>query len=308
MATSAVFLALGGTSYAAVSLSDGQVQTRNLADAAVRNSKIASRSVTGNKIKAGAITTSKVRDGSLLAKDFLPGQLPAGGAAGEPGARGEKGEAGPSGKQGATGTDGKAGEAGASGAKGETGSAGPKGDTGATGATGPQGAAGAKGDTGAPGAQGDVGDQGDPGPVGPRGTVLDYAEFYALAPPDNAATVPQGSAVEFPRDGPTSGAIGRIGQDSFVLPAAGTYRVSFAVPVGEAGQLQLTLNGAALGYTVAGRAAGSSPIAGSALVRTTISDSVLQVVNFSSSTALTVTPFAGGNSPSASTLIVERLD
>jgi hypothetical protein len=34
----------------------------------------------------------------------------------------------------------------------------------------------------------------------------------------------------------------------------------------------------------------------------------VEVVNFTSDTALTVTPSAGGTSPSASTLIVERID
>jgi hypothetical protein len=290
MATAAVFLALGGTSYAAVSLSDGQVQTRNLADAAVRNSKIASRSVTGNKIKAGAITTSKVRDGSLRAQDFLPGQLPAAGAPGEKGSAGERGATG------ATGAEGEPGRRGEAGPDGATGSRGP---AGADGATGPRGATGANGIQGADGVQGEP---------GPRGALLDYAEFFAISPPDDAGTVAVGGTVEFPRDGPTSGAIVRQGRDAFVLPATGTYRVSFAVPVTEPGQLELALDGVALNYTVAGRGTGTSPIAGTALVQTAGPNSVLQVVNFTSVSPLTVTPLAGGTQPSASTLIIERLD
>lgn len=60
---------------------------------------------------------------------------------------------------------------------------GPTGITGATGATGPSGSTGATGAT---------------------GVVLDFADFYALMPPDNAATVAIGGDVDFPRDGPSS--------------------------------------------------------------------------------------------------------
>lgn len=86
-------------------------------------------------------------------------------------------------------------------------------------------------------------------------------------PPDNAATVAPGTDVDFPRDGPSSGAgISRIGPDSFNLAAIGAYRVFFQVSIGEAGQLLLTLNGEDLDYTVAGRATGTSQIAGIAVV------------------------------------------
>jgi hypothetical protein len=70
----------------------------------------------------------------------------------------------------------------------------------------------------------------------------------------------------------------------------------------------LTLDGTPLAYTRVGRGTATSPIAGAALVETTTVNSVVQVVNFTSDTALTVTPSAGGTSPSASTLIVERID
>ena len=92
-----------------------------------------------------------------------------------------------------------------------------------------------------------------PGPTGATGTagVLNYADFYALMPPDNAATVAPGTDVDFPQDGPNSGSgIARIGADSFNLGEIGTYQVLFQVSVTEAGQLVLTLNGAELAYTV----------------------------------------------------------
>ena len=99
--------------------------------------------------------------------------------------------------------------------------------------------------------------------------VLDFADFFALMPPDNAATVAPGTDVSFPQDGPTSGAaITRTGPSTFNLSAIGTYQVLFQVSVDEAGQLILTLNGADLAYTVVGRATGTSQIVGMALVQT----------------------------------------
>lgn len=54
----ALFIALGGTSYAAI--------------------KLPRNSVGSKQIKRDAITTAKVKDGSLLSGDFKAGQLPAG--------------------------------------------------------------------------------------------------------------------------------------------------------------------------------------------------------------------------------------
>jgi hypothetical protein len=127
-------------------------------------------------------------------------------------------------------------------------------------------------------------------------------------PPDNAATVAPGTDVQFPQDGPTSGTIARTGPSAINLPAIGTYRVSFSVPVTEAGQLILTLDGADLAYTVVGRATGTTAITGESLVTTTGVNSVLTVRNpAGSSTALTITPLAGGTRPVSATLVVERL-
>lgn len=127
-------------------------------------------------------------------------------------------------------------------------------------------------------------------------------------PPDNAATVAPGADVNFPHDGPTSGTIVRTGASTFILPAVGTYRVAFSVPIVESGQLVLTLNGSELAYTVTGRAASSSAIAGEALVQTTTAGSVLTVRNPSGeSDALTVQPLAGGTDPVSATLTIEQL-
>ncbi len=59
-------------------------------------------------------------------------------------------------------------------------------------------------------------------PAGEAGGVLNYADFYALMPPDNSATVAPGTDVSFPQDGPNSGSgIIRTGPDSFNLTQIG---------------------------------------------------------------------------------------
>jgi hypothetical protein len=151
------------------------------------------------------------------------------------------------------------------------------------------------------------------GQLGPCATGVvdhDFADFFALMPGDNAATVAVGGDVEFPQDGPTSGAgIARIGPSIFNLATIGTYQVMFQVSVDEGGQLILTLNGADLAYTVAGRATGTSQIVGMALVTTTVVNSILTVRNpAGNSTALTITPLAGGTRPSSAHLVITRLN
>jgi hypothetical protein len=92
MATTAVFIALGGVSYAAITLPNNSVRSAHLAKGAVRSSDIAKN----------AVTTAKVKNGSLRAADFRSGDLPAGpkgdtgaqGPQGTPGAKGDTGEAG----------------------------------------------------------------------------------------------------------------------------------------------------------------------------------------------------------------------
>jgi len=130
-----------------------------------------------------------------------------------------------------------------------------------------------------------------------------------LMPPDNAATVAPNTDVSFPQDGPISGtAITRINASSFNLAAIGTYQVLFQVNANEAGQLLLTLNGADLAYTVVGRATGTSQIVGMALVQTTIINSVLTVRNpAGNSTALTITPLAGGTRPDSAHLVIMQI-
>src|SRR5205823_2994448 len=74
----ALFVALGGTSYAALTLPSNSVGTKQL--------------------RRGAVTAEKVRTQSLLAQDFKAGQLP-------------RGRTGPRGQQGVQGVQGVAGTA-----------------------------------------------------------------------------------------------------------------------------------------------------------------------------------------------------
>ena len=126
-------------------------------------------------------------------------------------------------------------------------------------------------------------------------------------PPDNAVTVPQGVAVQFPNNGPVSGPISRLNSSDFILGAAGTYQVMFQVSVNEPGQLVLALNGIELAHTIVGRPTGTSPIVGMALV-TAVANDVLNVRNaLGSFVALTITPLAGGNSPVSAHLVITQL-
>ncbi|WP_277422594.1 collagen-like protein, partial [Amphibacillus jilinensis] len=176
---------------------------------------------------------------------------------------------------------------------------GPAGVTGATGPTGPTGVTGATGPTGPAGVT---------GATGPSG-VLEFADFFALMPPDNTATVAPDTDVDFPQDGPASGtSIARVDDSTFNLAEIGFYQVLFQVSVSEAGQLILTLNGADLDYTVVGRATGTSQIVGLAIVETTAINSLLTVRNpAGNAAALTITPVAGGTRPVSAHLVITRL-
>ena len=202
------------------------------------------------------------------------------GPAGAAGAIGPAGSAGGIGPAGAAGAIGPAGPAGAIGPAGSAGAIGPAGVAGAIGPAGSAGAIGPAGVAGAIGPAGVAGAIGPAGPTGPSGTIA-FADFYALMPSDNAATIAAGGDILFPRDGPSSAgaAIARINSFTFNLSNVGTYQVMFQASINEAGQLVLTLDGAELAYTVVGRATGTSQIVGMYLVTTSSVDSLLTVRN-----------------------------
>jgi len=123
-ASLALFVALGGVSWAAVTLPKNSVGSK----------QIKSRAVTSAKLGNSAVSSAKVKDGSLLALDFKTGELPKGpqgakGDTGATGATGDKGDTGATGPKGATGVTGATGETGAMGATGATGPTGPAGPT-----------------------------------------------------------------------------------------------------------------------------------------------------------------------------------
>jgi collagen triple helix repeat protein len=103
----ALFVALGGTGYAAVKLGKNTVGTAQL--------------------KNNAVTGAKVKNGSLAAADF-GGTLPSG-------AQGPKGDTGPKGDAGAKGDPGNNGTNGSNGTDGTDGTDGVRGPTGPSGAT-----------------------------------------------------------------------------------------------------------------------------------------------------------------------------
>ena len=231
------------------------------------------------------------------------------GPQGIPGVRGPVGPQGPEGVAGPIGPQGPVGDTGAIGPQGPAGVAGPAGPQGPVGVAGPAGPQGPTGEAGPIGPQGPAGVAGPAGPQGPAGGVLNYADFYALMPPDNSATVAPGTDVSFPQDGPSSGSgIARSGPSSFNLAEIGTYQVLFQVSATETGQLILTLNGLDLAYTVAGRAPGSSQIVGMAIVETTVINSILTVRNpEGTAAALTITPLAGGTRPVSAHLVITQI-
>jgi hypothetical protein len=139
MSLIAVFIALGGTGYAAVNLPRNSVGNR--------------------QIRNNAVTGGKVKNGSLQAGDFKAGDLPAG----RVGAAGPVGPIGPVGPMGATGA---IGETGAKGANGTNGADGKDGTNGMDGAPGTNGMDGAPGTNGMDGAPGTPGADGAPGVVG----------------------------------------------------------------------------------------------------------------------------------------------
>lgn len=92
----ALFVALGGSSYAAVTLSNNSVKSKHIKNGQVKRADI----------RASAVNSGKVADGSLQAGDFAAGQIPPGpaGPAGPAGSAGAKGDKGDPGQPGAPGT------------------------------------------------------------------------------------------------------------------------------------------------------------------------------------------------------------
>ena len=145
--------------------------------------------------------------------------------------------------------------------------------------------------------------------MGPTAVFLGAANFFALMPGDNAASVAVGTDVDFPQNGPsTIGTnITRLSGSTFNLADIGIYLVSFHVSVTEAGQLVIALNGAEQAYTVVGRATGTSLISETCLIETIIPNTSISIRNpAGESTSLTITPLAGGTNPVSAHITITR--
>ena len=208
----ALFIALGGTSYAAID-TVAQKSNKTYYACVTQAHNTLNLSTKAAKCPAGQRKISFNAKGADGVKGAKGDQGAAGlrgetGPTGPKGADGERGPTGPSvlgspGALGAKGDKGDTGETGAVGAKGDTGAmgaVGAKGDTGATGlpglagATGPQGAKGDTGNTGATGlpglagatgpqgAKGDTGNTGAAGPAGAKGDTGDRGATGAAGP------------------------------------------------------------------------------------------------------------------------------
>jgi Phage Tail Collar Domain/Collagen triple helix repeat (20 copies) len=129
----ALFVALSGSSYAAVNA--GKVgQGDVIVGCVAKDGKL--------RVVASASRCSGKETAIAFNREGRPGEDGADGATGPAGQRGSAGATGPTGSTGLTGADGPAGPAGSTGAAGPTGPAGSTGATGPAGATGTTGAAG----------------------------------------------------------------------------------------------------------------------------------------------------------------------
>ena len=264
------------------------------------------------------------------------------GSTGSTGPQGDTGATGPQGDTGATGPQGDTGVTGpqgSTGPQGNTGSTGPQGDTGSTGPQGNTGSTGPQGNTGSTGPQGDTGAAG-------TSAVTEFASFFGMpAGPGNVGvndypatiaisaagpSVAAGSAINFPRAMvPATGGIvindpgvAQSDNTEFLLPSVGVYRITWHISSDGPAQWCLwvsTLPSPAPGglfnpHTVAlgtpsqiGQATGTSQLTGDFLFDNTVANSVIQIRNFASPAATTVTPLPGGTQAQAAVLIIQRL-
>jgi hypothetical protein len=222
----ALVVALGGTSYAAIT-----VTGRNVKDSSLTGRDVKNRSLTGTDVKDSSLTSRDVKNSSLLAADFKAGQLPAGatgaaGARGLDGARGAKGDPGAAGSAGAKGDQGLIGLTGANGLPGLPGADGLPGIDGLPGADGLPGIPGPEGPQGLPGADAVI----TPGSVGP--SELDQLPATALSRVASGAdliSVVSGTATQVPWTGGDElfdlGGLHAPGSADLVAPIDGLYAV-----------------------------------------------------------------------------------
>jgi hypothetical protein len=168
--------------------------------------------------------------------------------------------------------------------------------------------------------------------AGPNnGGPNDYAATIAISAAGSSQAL--GSAINFPRvSAPAVGGIvinnpgpeaTQTDNTEFLLPAQGTYRVTWHISVDEPAQWTLFIgdlssqpaNGFFSPQTVAlgtpstvGQADLTSQLVGDVVFATPFANAVIQIRNFAAPAAVTVTPVPGGTQAQAVVLIIERLD
>jgi hypothetical protein len=207
LAGAALFIALGGTAFAANSLiRSGDIAPGAVTSSAIRNGAVEPRdlSTTTRALLGGTqgVTGPNGSNGTSGAN----GTNGANGLDGAEGAKGSNGVNGANGPNGANGTDGTNGLNGTNGANGLEGGKGSNGANGANGANGPNGANGTNGIDGVKGTNGLDGTKGTNGVNGTNGTNGTIAPLSATkgltllptaSPPSTVVelTVPAGSYV-----------------------------------------------------------------------------------------------------------------
>jgi hypothetical protein len=197
-AGAALFIALGGTAFAANSLiRSGDIAPGAITSSAIRNGAVEPRdlSTTTRALLGGAqgVTGANGGNGTSGAN----GTNGANGLDGAEGAKGSNGVNGANGPNGANGTDGTNGLNGTNGTNGLEGANGSNGANGANGANGPNGANGTNGIDGVKGTNGVNGTNGTNGTIVPLSATKGLTLLPTASPPSTVVelTVPAGSYV-----------------------------------------------------------------------------------------------------------------
>jgi hypothetical protein len=125
IAYAALFVALGGVSYAAINIPANSIKQAQIAAGAVGESELKRGAVGATELKRNAVSSEAIKDGSIRPQDLhqqiqavvnaIGGGQQTAGAPGATGPAGEKGAAGAAGAPGPAGEKGEKGQAGASG-------------------------------------------------------------------------------------------------------------------------------------------------------------------------------------------------
>ena len=145
---------------------------------------------------------------------------------------------------------------------------------------------------------------------GANGTsgVVDFAEFYALMPPNNNLAIGSGVDVNFNTAGPAKSGtdILQFLSFNFVINAAGIYEVAYFVAVNESTQFVLCFDGNPDPTLVTGRASTNNYVMARHLIQITTPGVIVSVRNAGPS-SVTITPDAGGASPVSAHITFVRL-